>query len=164
MRSDSVQCERLRNLGGRQCIAHVLLVGEHEHARRAQVLALEDVVQLLARQVEPRRVRRVYHHDERVRVHEVRLPRLPQHVLPAQIPHLEPHVLPCHLLHVAANRGVGRYHLAQVQLVQYGCFARRVESYHAYLRAPPLVVRQPRVRHAPTNLEFPESRYPPPYR
>ena len=107
-----------------------LFVGEDEEDGVAQLVLLEHAMQLVARLADALAVVRVDDEDETLRVLEVVSPQRPDLVLAAHVPHGEADVLVLDRLHVEADGRYGGHDLAQLQLVQDGRLAGRVQAYH----------------------------------
>lgn len=125
---DGGEVQALRDLCGAHGAAHVLLVGEHQQARAAQLRVRQHAVQLLLAHAQPLPVRRVDHHYHELAIGVVGVPGRAQSLLAAKVPHDEAQVPPDHFLNVGPNRWPSVDGLPQQELIQYCCLASIVQT------------------------------------
>lgn len=130
-------------------IGQVLLVGEDEDDGVPHLPVIDDAVQLLAGLVDAVAVGAVHHEDQALGPGVVMPPERPDLVLAAHVPHVELDVFVSHRLHVEAHGGDGGHRLAQLQLVQDGCLAGRVQAQH---EDPHLLVPEDLGQHLPHRV------------
>lgn len=111
-------------------IGQVLLVGEDEDYGVPHLPVIDNAVQLLAGFVDAVAVGAVHDEDQTLGPGIVMPPERPDLVLAAHIPHVELDVFVSHRLHVETYGRDGGHRLAQLQLVQDGRLAGRVQTQH----------------------------------
>eukprot|EP00303_Exanthemachrysis_gayraliae_P003644 CAMPEP_0206016932 /NCGR_PEP_ID=MMETSP1464-20131121/23932_1 /ASSEMBLY_ACC=CAM_ASM_001124 /TAXON_ID=119497 /ORGANISM="Exanthemachrysis gayraliae, Strain RCC1523" /LENGTH=220 /DNA_ID=CAMNT_0053390763 /DNA_START=135 /DNA_END=796 /DNA_ORIENTATION=- len=129
-----VEVEALRQLVRGQGAGQVLLVGEDEEGRVAELLGLEEAAELLARGGHARAVRRVHHEDHAAGwgggVPEVRAPQGPQRLPPSQVVRVKCGALVLQHLHASTDSG---HHAAvksaRSHALQQRRLARSVEAH-----------------------------------
>jgi len=128
--AEGVEAELVGDLRGVHRVRQVLLVGEDEQHRLAQLVLVEHAVQLITRLAHAVAIVGVNDEDDTLRVLVVVAPERTDLVLAADVPHSEGDVLVLDGLDVEANGGDGGHDLAKLELVQDGGLASRIEADH----------------------------------
>eukprot|EP00327_Prymnesium_parvum_P018964 CAMPEP_0113240970 /NCGR_PEP_ID=MMETSP0008_2-20120614/6546_1 /TAXON_ID=97485 /ORGANISM="Prymnesium parvum" /LENGTH=245 /DNA_ID=CAMNT_0000088345 /DNA_START=136 /DNA_END=874 /DNA_ORIENTATION=- /assembly_acc=CAM_ASM_000153 len=125
-----VESELVGDLRSVHRVGQVLLVGEDEQNRLAELILVQHAVELVASLADAVAIVGVHDEDDALRVLVVVAPQGPDLVLPAHVPHGEGDVLVLNRLHVEADRGDGGDDLAKLELVENGGLARGVKAHH----------------------------------
>mmetsp|Transcript_23928 Transcript_23928/g.65196 ORF Transcript_23928/g.65196 Transcript_23928/m.65196 type:complete len:229 (+) Transcript_23928:314-1000(+) len=125
-----VQSELPGDLIRRGRTGQVLLVRKYQQHRLPQLLRRQQFLQLLPRVLQSVTIAAVHDEDEAVGVSEVVPPQLADLILAADVPNVEVDVPVLHGLHVEADGGHGREHLAHLQAVKDCGLASSIESEH----------------------------------
>mmetsp|Transcript_30103 Transcript_30103/g.97097 ORF Transcript_30103/g.97097 Transcript_30103/m.97097 type:complete len:265 (-) Transcript_30103:53-847(-) len=125
-----VQAELVSDLGGLHRIGQVLLVGKHQKHSLAELVLIQHAMELIARLPDTVAIVGVNDKDDTLRVLVVMAPERADLVLAANVPHGERNVFVLDSLDVEADGGDGGDDLAQLELVQDGGLAGRVQTNH----------------------------------
>lgn len=112
----------------RHGIGHVLLVGKHQQHCIPKLILLQHLLEFISRLLDPLPVIAVHHKDEALSVLEVVPPQRPNLILASDIPDCETDVLIFHCFHIEAYGGDGGDNLPQLQFVQDGSLASRIQA------------------------------------
>merc|ERR1712083_897353 len=125
-----VEAELVGDLRGVHGIRQILLVGEDQEDRFAELVLVEHAVELVARLADAVTIVGVDNKDDALRVLVVVTPQRSDLVLASNIPHRERDVLVLDGLDVEANGRDGGNDLAKLQLVEDGRLAGGIEANH----------------------------------
>merc|ERR1719453_817858 len=128
--AERVEAELVSDLGGVHRVGQVLLVGEDEQHRLAELVLVEHAVQLVAGLSDTVAIVGIDDEDDTLRVLVVVAPERADLVLAAHVPHRERDVLVLDGLDVEADGGDGGHDLTELELVEDGGLTGGVEANH----------------------------------
>eukprot|EP00438_Fugacium_kawagutii_P017659 Skav201276 [mRNA] locus=scaffold2058:154559:155204:- [translate_table: standard] len=128
--SKILQLQLLHDFSCSHCIGQILLVGQNQQHSILHLLLLQHLVQLFIGILDSVTVRTVHHVDQTICALKVVAPKSADLVLASHIPHVELDVLVLNSLNIESNCRNGGDYFSQLQSVEDGGLAGRIETKH----------------------------------